>query len=214
LLIVATVFATVAGAIADSDVSQRESARSLANEVLSEDEYQTTLPEMESIDADGSWFSWLLPLGSVASILLPALLVGVLLLLLFWLLRDFLVGTSRIEGRGDRHGDPGGTDGSARDPALDDPRRLAAQGQYERAVHVLLLLAIRRVCERSGVDPARSWTSRELARRLLMPDPARDGLRSLVRTVERSHFGGAAVAAEDYDRCLDFYRTATGEEPG
>jgi len=210
---VAVSLAALTGANAASGVAERESARRLAGEVLSEGDYQTTLPEIEPIDADWSWFAWLLPLTSVASILMPVLLVGVLLLLLFWLLRDFLVGTGNAGGRGNRRGEAAQTDGTARQRELADPRRLAAEGQYDRAVHVLLLLAIRRVSERSGVDPARSWTSRELARRLLMPDRARDGLRSLVRAVERSHFGGAVVAAEDYDRCLDLYRTATGEEP-
>jgi len=190
--------------------ADREAISNLAREVLAQGNYQTELPRTEAVHVRPSWLVLLAPLAKLLSILLPALLVGVLLLLVFWLLKDYLFRDARAGGP---HRDlPTIEPDTVRGDRITDPRRLAVEGRYKDAMHALLLLAVNRLSRRSGVDPARSWTSRELVRRLLLPDRARDALRSLVHAVEVSHFGGADVEAADYDRCLDHYRTATGEE--
>jgi len=93
---------------------------------------------------------------------------------------------------------------------LGDADRLAAQGLYTEAVHVLLIQAIRQLAERFRVPLPQSQTSREVLRLLpLKPEP-RGALADLVRLVERSLFGGASLGPEDYTKSLGLVRILNG----
>ena len=92
---------------------------------------------------------------------------------------------------------------------FDDAARLAGQGRYAEAVHALLLAAIRHFAERSRTAVQPSRTSRELVRLLPLGPEAREAFAELVRTVELSLFGGAAVGAEDYERNLARFQALT-----
>lgn len=96
-----------------------------------------------------------------------------------------------------------------REPTFDEAARLAAEGRYAEAVHALLLAAIRHFAERSRVAIQPSRTSRELVRLLPLGAEAREAFSDLVRTVELSLFGGAAVGQEEYERSLARFRDLT-----
>lgn len=88
---------------------------------------------------------------------------------------------------------------------LDQADRLAAQSQFEQAIHLILFQSIDDLAGRrpGAVRPAQ--TSRDLAQSLSMPDAARQAFSRITETVERSFFGGRVVAAEDFQRCRQDY---------
>lgn len=103
---------------------------------------------------------------------------------------------------------------SARDPPddelvtrpLDDAERLAAEGRFSEAIHLLLLRTLDELRRRSGRPIPRALTSREIVSRVPVPEAARGELSGLVTAVELSRFGGAEAGAGDYDRCRESFR--------
>ena len=88
---------------------------------------------------------------------------------------------------------------------LSDADALAAEGRYAEAVHLLLYRSIQDI-ERSRPEAVRlSMTSREIARSSLLGANTRTTFAALARMVERSHFGGDAVTAEDYAEARAVY---------
>jgi hypothetical protein len=90
-----------------------------------------------------------------------------------------------------------------------DAARLAAEGRYAEAVHALLLAAIRHFAARTRTAIQPSRTSRELVRTLPLAPDAREAFADLVRTVERSLFGGEPLGAEEYERNLERFQALT-----
>jgi hypothetical protein len=93
-----------------------------------------------------------------------------------------------------------------------DPAGLAAQGRYTEAVHALLLTAIALLSRRFRLPLPPSRTSRELLRALPIQGAAREAFAGLVRTVERSWFGGAAIGPEEYAASVERFRAVEGRE--
>jgi hypothetical protein len=93
--------------------------------------------------------------------------------------------------------------------SFEDAARLAAEGRYAEAVHALLLAAIRHFAARTRTAIQPSRTSRELVRTLPLAPEAREAFGDLVRTVERSLFGGEPLGAEEYERNLERFRALT-----
>lgn len=91
-----------------------------------------------------------------------------------------------------------------------DADRLAAQGLYAEAVHVLLLQALRHLTERFRVPLQPSRTSREVLRVLPLKPERREVLADLVRMVERSLFGGSTLGLADYEKGLGLARLLLG----
>lgn len=101
------------------------------------------------------------------------------------------------------------------EPTIEEAQRLAREGCFAEAVHVLLLAAIRRVAERGKRIPQPHQTSRELLRVLPLGPESRQAFRELVVTVEGAHFGGAEVEEADFARSLERYRAlAEGRSGG
>ncbi len=86
--------------------------------------------------------------------------------------------------------------------SADEATALAAAGRYGEAVHLLLRWALARLEQRSGGALPESFTSREILRRSRIAAGDRPCLERLVRTVERSWFGGLPVAREEYELCV------------
>ncbi|MFL6195792.1 MAG: DUF4129 domain-containing protein [Thermoanaerobaculia bacterium] len=160
--------------------------------------------------------------GSGGRVILPTLSAGVvlgkvifivLLIVVLVLLAGWIVQGMAFRRR--EASEEAGADGSGEaaaaepEPAFEDASRLAAEGRYAEAVHALLLAAIRHFAERARVTIQPSRTSRELVRLLPLGPDAREAFAELVRTVELSLFGGAPVAAEDYERSLARFRALT-----
>lgn len=97
-----------------------------------------------------------------------------------------------------------------RAPALDDAERLAAEGRWDEALHALLLQAIRLVSGRLPAPLPPSSTSRELLRLVPLAEEARQAFAGMVRAVELSLFGGAAVGAAVYEENRERLRIVSG----
>lgn len=78
---------------------------------------------------------------------------------------------------------------------------LARQGRYGEAMHLLLLNSLSEMRRQLGISFAISLTSREIVRRVQMPDTGRDSLTAIIRSVERTHFGGEDADQADYSDC-------------
>lgn len=145
----------------------------------------------------------------LGKVIFVVLLVVAGVLVVGWITRELL---ARRRG-----GDPRTAPDAEASPAstvekalvFDDAARLAAEGRYAEAVHALLLAAIRHFAERSRTAIQPSRTSRELVRLLPLGPEAREAFAELVRTVELSLFGGAAVGPEDYERNLARFQALT-----
>jgi hypothetical protein len=127
--------------------------------------------------------------------------------LLLWLARE-------LGARYDRAPRPVAAPGVAVRPApavRADPDALAGAGRYGEAIHALLLQVLAELRNRSEVPPA--WTSREVAAHVPLAGEAREGLRSLVHSVERTHFGGVPADAGEYRRRADDAKALLSELP-
>jgi Domain of unknown function (DUF4129) len=146
----------------------------------------------------------------LAKVVFIVLFVVIGLLIVGWILREVV---DRRRRKGAEEAPSGTAPALASAPRLalsfDDAARLAAEGRYAEAVHALLLAAIRHFAERARMTVQPSRTSRELMRVLPLGPEAREAFSELVRTVELSLFGGAAVTAEDYERSLARFQALT-----
>lgn len=88
---------------------------------------------------------------------------------------------------------------------LDEADGLAATGQYDRAVRLLLHRSVEDI-ERWRGDPLRpSLTSRDIARIDALPDAARAVFGRIVADVERSLFAGHPLGEADWTRARADY---------
>ncbi|HEX8401214.1 MAG TPA: hypothetical protein VF628_05865 [Allosphingosinicella sp.] len=95
-------------------------------------------------------------------------------------------------------------EGSAR-ALLADADRLAADGQYDEAAHLLLFRSIEDIDARRPQLVRPALTSRDIALAPDLPDAPRQAFRSIVLTVERSLFGGRPLAQPDWQQCRSAY---------
>jgi hypothetical protein len=88
---------------------------------------------------------------------------------------------------------------------LTDADRLAAEGRFAEAVHLLLFRSIEEIDAKRphAVKPA--LTSRDILDLTGLPAVARKALSRLVATVEWSFFGGRPVEAQDFAACRRAY---------
>lgn len=102
-------------------------------------------------------------------------------------------------------------DGKAGAPAvaLGVADRLAAEGRFVEAMHVLLLQALAAI--RVGLDEqfADSLTSREILRSIRLPEAGRVSLRDIINRVELSYFGQHPAALADYVACRTSFNALT-----
>lgn len=93
---------------------------------------------------------------------------------------------------------------AARD-LLNEADRLAAQGQYAEAVHLLLLHSVQDIEKRQPRALRGSLTTREIAALRVLPEAARPAFALIGRVVERSLFGGARVGPLEFADCRRAY---------
>ncbi len=88
---------------------------------------------------------------------------------------------------------------------LEDADRLAAQGQFSEAVHLILFRSIEDIESRwpNLIRPA--LTSRDIAEHNALPEAARRTFGDIARMVELSFFGGALLQADDFSACRRAY---------
>jgi hypothetical protein len=88
---------------------------------------------------------------------------------------------------------------------LEDADRLAAQGRFGEAAHLILFRSIEDIDAGWPNLVRPSLTSRDIAAHQGLPEPARRTFGDIARVVERSVFGGAALAAADFVFCRRAY---------
>jgi hypothetical protein len=84
---------------------------------------------------------------------------------------------------------------------------LARQGRYGEAMHVLLLKSLGEIRRQLGTSFAISLTSREILRRVQLPDIGQKSLTAIIRSVERTYFGGKDAGQSDYSDCRSHFET-------
>lgn len=88
---------------------------------------------------------------------------------------------------------------------LEDADRLAAQGRFDEAVHLLLFRSIDDLAGRRPEAVRPALTSRDIARIEAMPGQARSAFSRIAEVVETSFFGGRPVGREDFAECRRAY---------
>lgn len=88
---------------------------------------------------------------------------------------------------------------------LADADRLAAEGRYDQAVHLLLFRSIDEIEDRRPRLVRPAFTSRDIASLEALPQAARETFGQIAQVVERSLFGGRAVAGATYAECRAAY---------
>lgn len=88
---------------------------------------------------------------------------------------------------------------------LEEADRLAADGQFVEAAHLILLRSIQDIQARRPRAVAISLTSRDISRLEALPPPARVLFSGIAEAVEISLFGGRPLDREGYARCRDAY---------
>nr|WP_070960980.1 hypothetical protein [Hyphomonas sp. Mor2] len=95
---------------------------------------------------------------------------------------------------------------------LEDADRLAAEGRFAEAVHLLLFRSIDDIQEKRTGLIGRSLTAREIGALGLLPDAVRNALSPIIRIVERSFFGGRVVDEAGWQEARSSYESfAFGE---
>lgn len=82
---------------------------------------------------------------------------------------------------------------------------LAAEGRYAEAAHLILLRSVEDIESRRPRAVRPALTTREIASLSALPADARPAFARIGEVVERSLFGGAAVAADDFADCRGAY---------
>lgn len=95
-------------------------------------------------------------------------------------------------------------EGSAR-ALLAEADRLAAEGRYDEAAHLLLFRSIEDIEARRPRLVRPALTSREVAGAPDLPDEPRRAFQSIVQAVERSLFGGRGLVASEWESCRSDY---------
>ncbi|HKD21380.1 MAG TPA: DUF4129 domain-containing protein [Rhizomicrobium sp.] len=88
---------------------------------------------------------------------------------------------------------------------LEDADRLAAEGRFAEAVHLLLLRSVQDIADKRPRLLRPALTSREIGSLDALPPSARAAFTEIARVVELNRFGGRAVTAQDFARCRSDY---------
>jgi hypothetical protein len=156
--------------------------------------------------------AWLAPLVEFLQLFGPVLqyvfwggvIIG-LVLIAYFILREFVPETwFRKRRAGEAPADWRPEPEKAR-ALLEDADGLAAAGQFEAAIHLLLFRSIDDLVARrpGAVRPA--LTSRDIAGLEVLPGEARAAFARLAQAVERTFFGGRPAGADEFGRARQDY---------
>ena len=169
-------------------------------------DYQTEMPQEESAP---TFKPLVIPdiVREIIRIVFITLLVVGGLLLLFFLANALPTLRERLKRRAAGHDQIGATpiasdaDRERLEIALGEADRLARQGAYGEALHLLLLYCLNEMRRRFGLGLPPSLTSREILGLSVLPEIRRLGLSVIVSAVEVSHFGGRPADETTYQLC-------------
>lgn len=172
------------------------------------------LPEQEPPDLGWleDFFAWLgdlfAPAGEALGVSWPVLkwiLIGLTvagLLFLLWRLLAPVFERQPSSGQADEEWAPARAEALA---LLEEADRLAAEGRYDEATHLLLRRSVGQIAAArpEWVEP--SSTARELAALPALPEAARAAFRVIAERVERSLFALRHLGREDWDAARAAY---------
>jgi hypothetical protein len=194
--------------------------RRVAIEILEDADIQRELPSApvkKPVKTDGPEFTmpeWL------SKFILWAIIIGGGALLLFFLVSNapsFSKGLRDVQDR-DKEPNPDSVGKAQRDTGpeglLEAADRLAGQGEYGEAIHLILLHALEGLRARREFSLRSSWTSREIMTGVSLTESARSALAFMVSAVEVSHFGGRLPSRTDYQTCRESHQRLTLETGG
>ncbi len=95
---------------------------------------------------------------------------------------------------------------------LGDIDKLAAEGSYDEAIHLLL---VRSVADINAFRPdlvRKHYSARDIRSHPLLPEAARPAFTEIVRCVEKSYFAGIAATRADFDACRAAYTAFVAAE--
>ncbi len=159
----------------------------------------------------GEWLQELFaPLGKALGVSWPTIqyvliALGVLLaLIVLWVLLRPLIARLR-DRRAEDEDDQWVPDRDAAALLLADAERLAQEGRYEEAVHLLLRRSVRQIADArpDWLDPAS--TAREIAQFPMLPEKARGAFAVIAARVERSLFALRELNESDWRAARDAY---------
>jgi hypothetical protein len=84
---------------------------------------------------------------------------------------------------------------------------LAKLGRFVEAMHVLLLQCLTELKKQLDIRFADSLTTREILLRIRLSDAGRTSFATIVREVERTHFGEQGADERDYLACREHFET-------
>lgn len=202
LLLVAFCVVTLDGAArAATDASE------IVRQSIRRHDIQTEMPVPEP--RASSWLDWLkfdISADMARLLLWGAVILGVAVTI--WSLRDSLPAFSRSRRIAAGQMPSGFSDPSARmEEAQLEADDLASRGQYGEAMHLLLLKSLAEIRMRLGTSFAVSLTSREILRKVTLPQTGTGALGAIVRSVEQTYFGGRPAGHEDYLGCRQEFET-------
>ncbi|MDP4605911.1 MAG: hypothetical protein NWS68_07135 [Erythrobacter sp.] len=145
-------------------------------------------------------------LGSVWGWLQWVLLAAAILFAVFLLVRMFGPGAERRrKAKAVVEEQEWQPDQAASLALLEDADRLAAEGRFDEATHLLLQRSVSQIATArpDWVEP--SSTARELAALPALPDAARSAFRVIAERVERSLFALRALNRDDWDAARAAY---------
>lgn len=187
-----------------------EAVAKAVEQVYAPGNYQTELPKEAPPEAPRQ--PWELPdaVKEIIAIVFWTLVVVGGLLLLFYLVNALPSLQAALRRRKADAGLLGAGGASAADAdrerlelALAEADRLAGQGAFGAALHLLLLYCLNELRRRFGLSLPPAFTSREIVTAAGLPEIRRDGLKVIVSAVEVSHFGGRPVDAATYRLCRE-----------
>lgn len=180
--------------------------------------FTTPKPDTKTLDFWRKILEWLghffrsagelfAPLAPIIPYLIWALIIVVVALLLSPVVRLFL--TTRFERLFQRHNlqadKPWRPTREAVAALLEEIDALAARGEYDEAVHLLL---VRSVADINAYRPdlvRPHFSARDIMSHPLLPAGARPAFSRIVGLVERSFFAGIPVGKDGFDACRQAY---------
>ena len=148
-------------------------------------------------------------LGSVLEWIFIGGLVVILALVLFFIVREIVrarwPGLTRRKPRTRVAPVDWRPEASAARALLEEADRLAAEGDYAEAVHLILFRSIEDIEGRRPRLLRPAYTAREIADLEGLPEPARHTFAVIAYVVEHSFFGGREVDARGFAECRKAY---------
>ena len=232
-LAVGFLVAIVLPAAKDLKAAEAQAVREAVEEVFSSDQIQKELPfstgsgEGLRFESDGQGdlpdeFQLVPPsevklfklpkeVAEVLRVLFWAVMIIGLGLLVFFLVQELPMLRWRrdrpetVGVPGDLWGAKAGGSDLADQATLDLADRLAAEGRFGEAVHVLLLYSLQVLRRHLDRKLSPSLTAREIVGLVPLSAERRDDLRLLISAAELCHFGGRSASATEYRGCRETY---------